>query len=151
MVLRHPSPKSRTPNSVRIRQSGQTGNRGVTVIAKSIKESEFIAMDKYGEEAEWLRYFLEDIPRWPKHVPPIYIHCDSQFAIDRAQISMYNDSSRHIRHGRNTIRQQLSTGVISLDYVNSEDNIVDPQTKWLNGGLVEKSSKGIRLKLVKEY
>ena len=28
--LRSPSPESRTPNSVRIRQSGRTGNRGVT-------------------------------------------------------------------------------------------------------------------------
>ena len=25
-------------------------------------ESEFIALDKCGEEAEWLRHFLEDIP-----------------------------------------------------------------------------------------
>jgi len=25
-------------------------------------ESEFIALDKAGEEAEWLRQFLEDIP-----------------------------------------------------------------------------------------
>nr|GEV48932.1 zinc finger, CCHC-type [Tanacetum cinerariifolium] len=37
-----------------------------TVIAKSTIESEFIALDKCGEEAEWLRQFVEDIPRWPK-------------------------------------------------------------------------------------
>ena len=52
-------------------------------------ESEFIALDKCGEEAEWLRHFLEDIPRWPKPVPPICIHCDSQSAIGKAQNSMY--------------------------------------------------------------
>ncbi|PHU15837.1 hypothetical protein BC332_17042 [Capsicum chinense] len=33
-------------------------------------ESEFIALDKAGEEAEWLRNFLEDIPYWPKPVAP---------------------------------------------------------------------------------
>ena len=33
-----------------------------TVIARSTMESEFIALDKCGEEAEWLRNFLEDIP-----------------------------------------------------------------------------------------
>jgi len=27
-------------------------------------ESEFITLDKAGEEAEWLRQFLEDIPLW---------------------------------------------------------------------------------------
>ena len=40
-----------------------------TVIARSTMESKFIALDKCGEEAEWLRHFLEDIPRWPKLVP----------------------------------------------------------------------------------
>ena len=91
-------------------------------------ESEFIALEKCGEAEEWLRYFLEDIP---KPVPPICIHCNNQSAIDRARNNMYNGKSRHIcRH--NTIRQLLSTRVISLDYVNSTDNIADPQTKRLN-------------------
>ncbi|PHT31215.1 hypothetical protein CQW23_27552 [Capsicum baccatum] len=31
-------------------------------------ESEFIVLDKAGEEAEWLQNFLEDIPYWPKPV-----------------------------------------------------------------------------------
>ena len=121
-----------------------------TVISRSTMESEFIALNKYGEEAEWLRHFLEDIPRWPKPVPPICIHCDSQSAIGRTQNSMYNGKSRHIRRRHNTIKQQLSTGVISIDYVKSKDNIADPLTKGLNRELVEKSSKGMRLKPVKE-
>ena len=36
-----------------------------TCIARSTMEAEFIALDKAGEEAEWLRNFLEDIPFWP--------------------------------------------------------------------------------------
>ena len=35
-------------------------------IARSTMESEFIALDKVGEKAEWLHQFLEDIPIWPK-------------------------------------------------------------------------------------
>ena len=121
-----------------------------TVIARSTMESEFIAPDKCGEEAKWLRHFLENIPRWPKPVPPICIHCDSQSAIGRAQNNMYNGKSRHIHHRHNTIKQQLSTGVISVDFVKSKDNITDPLTKGLNGELVEKSLKGMRLKPTKE-
>ncbi|RVW13910.1 Retrovirus-related Pol polyprotein from transposon TNT 1-94 [Vitis vinifera] len=121
-----------------------------TVIARSTIESEFIALDKCGEEAEWLRHFLEDIPRWSKPVPPICIHCDSQSAIGRAQSNMYNGKSRHIRRRHNTIRQLLSTGVISVDYVKSKDNIADPLTKGLNRELVEKSSRGMGLKPIKE-
>ena len=38
----------------------------------------------------------------------------------------------------------------SIDYVKSKDNIADPLTKGLNRELVEKSSKGMGLKPVKE-
>ena len=83
-------------------------------------------------------------------MPPICIHCDSQFSIDRAQNSMHNGKSRHIRHKHNTIRQLLSTRVISLDYVKSKDNIADLLTKWLNIELVDKSLSGMRLNLIKK-
>ena len=99
------------------------------VIARFTMESEFIALDKCGEEAEWLRNFLEGIPKWPKPVPTICIHCNSQSAIGRAQSNMYNGKSRHIRRRHNTIRQLISTGVISIDYVRSKDNIADPLAK----------------------
>ena len=86
-------------------------------IARSTMESEFISLDKCGEEAEWLHHFLKDIPRWQQSVPPICIHYDSQSTIGRAQSSMYNGKSRHIRHRHNTFRQLLSTEFISVDYV----------------------------------
>ncbi|GJQ89076.1 zinc finger, CCHC-type containing protein [Tanacetum coccineum] len=121
-----------------------------TVIAKSTMESEFIALDKCGEEAEWLRQFVEDIPRWPKPVTAISIHCDSKSAMGRAKSTMYNGKSRHIRRRHNSIRQLLSTGVISIDYVASKDNIADPFTKGLSRELVSKSSKGMGLKPLKE-
>ena len=41
----------------------------------------------------------------------------------------------------NTIRQLLSTGVISLDYVKSKDNITDLLTKGFDRELVEKSMR----------
>ena len=81
---------------------------------------------------------------------PICIHYDSQSAIGRAQSNMYNGKSRYIRRRHNTIRQLLSTRIIFIDYVNSKDNIADLLTKGLNRELVEKSSKGMRLKLIKE-
>ena len=55
-----------------------------TCIARSTMESEFVALDKAGEEVEWLHQFLDDIPIWPKPVPAICIHYDSQSAIGRA-------------------------------------------------------------------
>ena len=109
-------------------------------------ESEFIALDKAAEEAEWLRHFVEDIPRWSKPIPAICIHCDGQSAIGIAQRNMYNGKFRHIRRRHNTIKQLLSSGIVTIDYVKSKDNIADPLTKGLNRELVCKSSKGMGLK-----
>ena len=121
-----------------------------TVIARSTMEYEFITLDQCGEEAEWLHHFLKDTLRWPKPVPPICIHYDSQSSICKAHISMYNGKSIHIHCRHNTIRQLLSTRVFSVDYVKCKDNIVDSLTKGLNGELVEKSLQGMGLKPVKE-
>ncbi|KAL0367632.1 UNVERIFIED_CONTAM: Retrovirus-related Pol polyprotein from transposon TNT 1-94 [Sesamum radiatum] len=117
-----------------------------TCIARSTMESEFIALDKAGEEAEWLRNFLEDIPCWTKPVPAIMIHCDSQSAIGRAQSGMYNGKSRHIRRRHNTIRQLISSGIISIDYIKSKENLADPLTKGLSRDQVYCLSRGMGLK-----
>ena len=83
---------------------------------------------------------------WTKPMPFICIHCDSQSAIGRAQSYMYNGKSRYIRRRHNTERQLLSNDIISIDYIKSKDNIVDPLTKNLSGEHVNCSSRGIGLK-----
>ena len=49
-------------------------------------ESEFIAMSSAGEEADWLRSMLIDIPLWSKSISPLTIYCDNQTAIFRLQV-----------------------------------------------------------------
>jgi len=74
-----------------------------TCIARSTMESEFIALDSVGEEAEWLRYFIEDIPLLPKLVTALCI-----IALNIAKNKIFNGKSRHIRRRHATIRQFLS-------------------------------------------
>ena len=81
----------------------------------------------------------------------ICIHCDKS-AIGRAQSSMYNGKSRHIRRRHNTVRQLLANGIISIDYVKSKDNLANPLTKGLSRDQVNCSSRGMRLKpITKEF
>ncbi|XP_075473366.1 uncharacterized protein LOC142504375 [Primulina tabacum] len=115
-----------------------------TCIARSTMESEFIALDKAVEEAEWLINFLEDIPCWNKPMTSINIHCDSQSAIRRAQSSMYNGKFRHIRR-----RQLISNGVISVEYVKSKENLADPFTKEINRDQMYKLLRRMGLKSTK--
>ena len=95
-------------------------------------ESEFITLDKTGEEAEWLRQFLKDIPLWEKSVPAICIHCDNQATISRAQNFIYNGKTRRIHHRHNTVKHLLSNEIISIDFVSSKDDLADLFTKGLS-------------------
>ena len=116
--------------------------------AMSTMESEFIALELAGHEAEWLRNMLADIPLWGKPAPSVALHCDSQAAIAVAHNHAYNGKKRHIRLRHKAVRNLLSEGVISLDYVKSEKNIADPLTKGLCKKLVLETSEEMGLKPV---
>lgn len=62
---------------------------------------------------------------------------------------MYNGKSRHIRQRHNTVRNLLFSGIISIDWVKSKENIVDPLTKPLSREQVEKTSRRVGLKPIK--
>lgn len=58
-----------------------------TCIASSTMESEFIALELAGREADWLRNLLAEIPLWENSSAPVSVHCDSQAAIGVAKIA----------------------------------------------------------------
>jgi len=49
-------------------------------------ESEFIALDKAGTEAKWLRNLLIDIPIWKRPAPSVSIHCDNEATLLKLRI-----------------------------------------------------------------
>ena len=109
-------------------------------------ESEFVALEKVGTEAEWLRNLFADIPKWDKPLPSISLHCDSQAAIACARNKIYNRKKRHIRLRHNIVRQLISNAVIAMEFVRSEKNLTDPLTKGLTRQLVYDTSRGMGLK-----
>ena len=151
MLIRYLTRKTKSTSGYVFTLSGATislKSSKKTCIARSTMESKFIALDKAGEEAGWLRHFLEDMPMWMKHVSSICIHCDSKSVIGRAQSHMYNVKSRHIRRRHNTIRQLLSNEIISIDYMKLKENIANLLTKGLSREQVNCLSRGMRLKLM---
>ncbi|PHT30229.1 hypothetical protein CQW23_30158 [Capsicum baccatum] len=59
---------------------------------------------------------------------------------------MYNGKSYHIRRRHNTVKELLSSGIITIDYVKSKDNVLEPLTKGLSREGVERISKGMSLR-----
>ena len=102
-----------------------------TIIANSKMETELIALTLASEETNWLRDLLYEIPLWEKPIPPILIHCDSTAAIGKVKNSYYNGKSRPIRRKHSTMRSYLSGGIITMDYIKSNDNLVDLFAKAL--------------------
>ena len=47
-----------------------------TLIASFTMESEFIALESAGKEAEWLKNFLSGIPLGMQPTPSVSMHCD---------------------------------------------------------------------------
>ncbi|TYK08238.1 ty1-copia retrotransposon protein [Cucumis melo var. makuwa] len=116
-----------------------------TCIARSTMESEFIALELAGQEVEWIKNLLGDVPLWGTSVP-VSIQCDSQAAICTAKNSVYNGKSRHIRLRHAVVKQLLKEGTISLEFVRSEKNLADPLTKGLTRKMVLDSSMNMDLK-----
>lgn len=111
--------------------------------------AEFVALASGSKEAEWLRSMLWEIPMWPKPMPSISLHCDSQSALSRAYSQVYNGKSRHIGLRHSYVRNLITDGVITIDYVKSGQNLADPLTKGLARDLVWKTSQGMGLKPTK--
>jgi len=101
-----------------------------------------------GQEAEWLKGLLADVPLWGKQVTQISLHCDSQATIRVVHNSVYNRKRRHIRIRHNVVKQLLKHGVISLQYVRSDKNLPDPLTKGLTRRVMLATSRGMGLKLM---
>ena len=119
-----------------------------TIIANSTMEVELIALASANEEANWLRDLLYEIPLWEEPIPPILIHCDSIAAIGRVKNHYYKGKSRPIRRKHSIVRSYLSSGIIAVDYIKSNENLADPFTKALAKDRVWNTSRGMGLKSI---
>ncbi|GJV20663.1 zinc finger, CCHC-type containing protein [Tanacetum coccineum] len=112
-------------------------------------ESEFVALAAAGKEVEWLKNLLLEIPLWSKPIAPISIRCDSAATLAKAYSQMYNGKSRHLGVRHSMIRELITNGLISIEFVKSQQNLADHLTKGLARDLVIKPAEGMGLKMLK--
>ena len=73
------------------------------------------------------------------------LHCDSRVAIAKVKNKIFNGKNKHIHLRHNIVRQLLERMVISLEFVRSKLNLVNPLIKPPNKKLVEETSRGMGL------
>ncbi|GJV11719.1 zinc finger, CCHC-type containing protein [Tanacetum coccineum] len=117
-----------------------------SVLEDSTMVAEFIALASCCKEAEWLRDLLINIPLWPKPMPPISMHCDSQSTLSRAYNQVYNGKSMHIGLRHRQVNHLINDGVITVSFLRSSNNLADPFIKGLPRKLIESTSQGMGLK-----
>ncbi|GKB57268.1 hypothetical protein Tco_0913454 [Tanacetum coccineum] len=109
-------------------------------------KSEFMALVDAGKEAEWSRNPILEISLWSKLITPISIHCDSVATLAKAYSQMYNRKSRHLGVRHNMIRELITSWVVSIEFVRSQQNLADQLTKGLARDMVLKSAERMGLK-----
>ena len=89
---------------------------------------------------------LLEVPIWPKPMSPLSVHCDSKSTLSKVYSHVYNGKSRHIGLRHAYVHQLIKDGVITVDFVQSNENLADSLTKSLARDLVLKTSRGMGLK-----
>nr|GEX13418.1 hypothetical protein [Tanacetum cinerariifolium] len=84
-----------------------------------------------------------------KPIASIYIRCDSAATLAKNYNQMYNGKSRHLGVSHSMIHELITNGVISIEFVRSQQNLPDHLTKGLARDLVIKSAEGMGLKGLK--
>ncbi|GJT99633.1 zinc finger, CCHC-type containing protein [Tanacetum coccineum] len=117
-----------------------------TCITGSTMESKFVALAAASKEVEWLKNMLLEIPLWSKPIAPISIFCDSAATLAKAYSQMYNGKSRHLGVRHSMIRELITNGVVSIEFLRSQQNLADHLRKRLARDLVIKSAEVMSLK-----
>lgn len=100
-----------------------------SIVATSSAEAEYVALSQTVKELVWLRRLCESFDI--KHNGPIIVNCDSQSAIAMVTKPKLGGRTKHIDVKYHHVKDAVSTGVIELHYIRSEDNIADVLTKPL--------------------
>jgi hypothetical protein len=89
---------------------------------------------------------LLDIILGQQPMPSISLHYDNQAAMSKVFSKIFNGKSRYISLRHEYIRQLIYNEIITILYVRSCNNLVDPFTKGLSRDLVKSTSASIGLR-----
>ena len=88
-----------------------------------------------------------DLPVVEKPIPAISMNCDNQTVITKVNSSKDNmKSKRHVKRRLKSVRKLRNSGVISLDYVHTSNNLTDQFIKGLSRNVIESASREIGLR-----
>jgi hypothetical protein len=101
-------------------------SRKQTLVALNTAEAEYIAVSVASHEAVWLRKLcgLFDL-----ELEPTLIYCNNQSCVKLSKNHVFHDKSKHIEIKYHYIRDMMQRGAMELQYISTNEQIVDILTK----------------------
>ncbi|GKC84779.1 retrovirus-related pol polyprotein from transposon TNT 1-94 [Tanacetum coccineum] len=99
-----------------------------TALAISTTEAEYVSAGKACQQALWMKQALVDYDIKLDDIPVL---CDNKGAIDLSKNPVLHSRTKHIEIRHHFLRDNVQKGNITIEKVNSEDNIADILTKPL--------------------
>ncbi|CAN6709377.1 unnamed protein product [Malus baccata var. baccata] len=93
------------------------------VVSRSSAEAEFRGMAHGVCEVLWLRKLLWGLGFKPKEA--IKLYCDNKSAREIAENPVQHDRTKHVEVDRHFIKEKLEKKIVSVPFVNSEEQLAD--------------------------
>jgi hypothetical protein len=101
-----------------------------TSVALTTAKAEYITACSASSEAMWLRNLLAGL--FDLKLEVTCISCDNQSCIKLSENPVFHDKSKHIKIKYHCIRDMVQKGVVTLQYIATNEQIVDVLTKPLS-------------------
>ncbi|CAN6687056.1 unnamed protein product [Malus baccata var. baccata] len=96
------------------------------VVSRSSAEAEYRGMAHGVCEMLWLRKLLESLGFTQKEAMKLY--CDNKSAREIAENPVQHDRTKHVEVDRHFIKEKLEKKIVSIPFVNSEEQLADVLT-----------------------
>lgn len=100
-------------------------------VSLSSAEAEYRSLRRLTAELSWLSRLLQELE--VPDVLPIPVKCDNQAAIYIAKNPVYHERTKHIDLDCHFVREKLLSGLVSLSYTPTTQQLADVLTKPLTG------------------
>lgn len=113
-------------------------------ICLSLTKVEYKALTSAAKEALWDRQCLCDVGQ--KQISATKIMCDNMGAIALANNSVFHSRTKHIAIYHHFIREVVAQGDVTLECINTAQNLADALTKPVTAECMERHCVGIGLR-----